>query len=183
MTDTERLAKALSRENLIKCLNGDDDELVDAAETFLGVCKYPEDYWIMPDYYYPGIRFKRKREGIYKDVSEFQFLLANSTSGDSMFHEYFFFQDPKNVFFSNTARDGVNKVEFKDDENIVIYHTDGNKVEIPWGLFCVIFNKAREIGYSRPDVLDKAGPSSKKLKEKWLKNQEKIKELQSKLDD
>lgn len=46
-------------------------------------------------------------------------------------------------------------------------------IEIPWAMFCGIFLKCRELGYSRPDVLDHAGPKDIGTKEKWIKKSRK----------
>ena len=41
-------------------LDSPSDDKIASAEFFLDICIYPDDYWIMPDYYYPGCRRSEK---------------------------------------------------------------------------------------------------------------------------
>ena len=176
--------EAFSEENLIKLLDSKDRQLVAAAETVLGVCKYPDNYWVMPDYYYPGLESKSSSFPLYDGLSEKERLLLDATSNDYILMAQRFLQEKKGVFTKITPKDassGVHSVNFNETEELINLENErGEIVEIPWPLLCGIFLKARELGFSKPDVLDKAGPATHK--DKWLVNQEKIKELQSKIE-
>lgn len=186
-----------SDDNLKRLLNSSNKALKGSAEYFLNVCKYPEDYWVMPDYYYPGLDSIRAR--IENQLAEMpdspqlgRIPFVKYTANDSVLMNESLVKD----FFSDRIFHGLKNLEgycanpknidtviFNDDETITFKDISGQEVVIPWGIFCGVFLKARELGFSRPDSLNHAGPDGTKAKEKWLANQEKIKELQSKIDE
>ena len=56
--DKKILSEAFSEEHLKKLLESTDPRAKAHAEVFLNVCKHDEDYWEMPDYYYPGLHLE-----------------------------------------------------------------------------------------------------------------------------
>ena len=145
----------------------EDERERSVGENIVGASRYPDDYWIMPDYYYPGIEAHKKDEWM-------------RTSNERVLAHVFCVKMPDGTFEYKRPEGWLpRKIEFLDDENIVLTRKDGESITIPWELLCGLFLKAREMGYKRPECLDEAGPMDDKTKEQWLKNQEKIIELQS----
>lgn len=186
-----------SDNNLIRLLDSDNKLKKGAAEFFLGVCRYPEDYWIMPDYYYPGL--ESLRASIEKQMAEMpkkpilgKTRFVKHTPNDSVLmreslNKDFFsdrvFHGVKSINNDSSDSRNIEMLAFNDDETITFKDFSGQTVTVPWGILCGVFLKARELGYSRPDSLDAAGPYDKETRQKWLANQEKIKELQSKIEE
>ena len=178
-----------SKEKLENYLNSDDKKMSSLAEEWLGVCKYPDNYWVMPDYYYPGVYYNihRKAEAAKENPKLLLFpdVLETRTSNDLILEDNGFSKKSLSSFdsFLPISENSIEKIEFLEDEKIKITNSDKTTTIIPFSLLCAIFLKARELEYSRPSCLDKAGPKDKVLKDKWLKNQEVIKELQAKTDE
>lgn len=174
-----------SKENLMKMLESEDRNDVASAEALLGVCKYPKDYWIMPDHYYPGIGYKVSKTLSSPDDPERAKARLDDTSNGRVITSQLFSVRSKREYKKCKPKedsDNLYNINIREDEIIEVMNEKDEIVNIPWSVFCGIFLKARELGYSRPDALDYAGPFEKSAKEKWLKNQEKIKELQEKID-
>ena len=183
--DINDFANAFTKENLLKALSSNDQQVSSAAESALGVCKYPEDYWIMPDYYYPGIGYKLSNTPPFINSPEKHKARLDETNNGQVLTSQSFSPENKREYTKIKPKEKLNSVyniKFNDDETIIVTNEKDEVVEIPWVVFCGMFLKARELGYSRPKELDLVGPKDKKTKEKWLKNQEKIIELQSKID-
>ena len=174
-----------SKENLLNALNSDNPQIQAAAESILGICKYPDNYWVMPDYYYPGIGYKSSKTLSYPTDSEsFKARLDDTSNGRVITSQLFSVRSNREYkkCKPKEGSDNLYNINIREDEIIEVMNEKDEIVNIPWPVFCGIFLKARELGYSRPDALDYAGPFEKSAKEKWLKNQEKIKELQEKID-
>ena len=183
--NTKDFANAFTKENLLKALSSDDPQVSAAAERTLGVCKYPENYWIMPDYYYPGMRYNLSNTPLFNNSPEKHKARLDETTNGRILTTHLFLPENKREYKRCKPKENVNDIydiRFREDEVIVVTNEKDEVVEIPWVVFCGMFLKARELGYSRPSELDLVGPKDEKTKEKWLANQEKIKELQSKID-
>ena len=164
---------------LIEDLKSNDVELSSASEHILGVCRYPDNYWVMPDYYYPGLRSKliNKGDGIFSETSNDNVMRNAGLFKEN--EEYYSFLDVLRI----DNRFDHEEVELKGvrlSDNNIFFETDNSEIKVPWDVFCAVFLKARELGFLRPDCLNEAGPALHK--HKWLENQEKIKELQEKID-
>lgn len=165
----------LSKNQLLQLLNSENIETVAAAEWLLGVCKYPGHYWIMPDYYYPGLlnNFVTKSKTM-------------STQNDFVLLKDGYVKTEYNKFIGNLYKidhDIPKDIIFNEDETIEISSPNGNRIKIPFSTLCGIFLKAREMGYKRPSCLDMAGPEDLAQKERWMKNQEEILKLQSEIPE
>ena len=153
---------------LEKALNSKDREVLSSAEAIAGVCRYPDNYWVMPDYYYPGIYITM--------LNKFH------TSNDMILEELFFYKDTNGTFTyydDNPENTDIFNISFEGDTVVLKNHND-EITRIPFPVLCGIFLKARELNTERPKCLDKAGPRYQPYKEKWFANQEKIRELQEK---
>lgn len=155
--------------NLIeKALNSKDRETISSAEAIAGVCRYPDDYWVMPDYYYPGI--------CMTIINKFR------TSNDMVIEDSSFYKDEKGTFTNykdNVDITDILNISFEGD-TVVLKNQNNEITKIPFPILCGLFLKARELNTERPKCLDKTGPRYQPYKEKWLANQEKIRELQEK---
>ena len=151
---------------LEKALNSKDREVLSSAEAIAGVCRYPDDYWVMPDYYYPGIYITI--------MNKFH------TSNDMVLEAERFAKDRKGTFTNyNSDRNATDIFNISFEEDTVVLKNQNNEIiKIPFPVLCGIFLKARELNTERPKCLDKTGPRYQPYKEKWLANQEKIRELQ-----
>lgn len=163
----------LTKEDFERAFNSDNPELVAAGEFFMGKCRYPKNYWVMPDYYYPGVlgNINKKRS---------DFLTSNNLILERL---GFFKDDTKDDSYTGTfekSGKSIKSIRFTDDEKILLEDIDGNNIEIPFDLLCGLLLKAREKQYKRPDILDYAGPINKKRKQQWMKNQESVMKLQEK---
>ena len=166
------------KEDVLKMINSNDDGVKGAAERIIGVCKYPDDYWVMPDYYYPGL--------VSEIYNKHNFIKGKyRTSNDNVIVGCMYEKEDEDVFRSTAfiKNDKMpNEIIFHDNEIISIGNGE-TVIELPFELLCGVFLKAREKGYKKPDVLVYAGPKDEPTKEKWLSNQEKIKELQSEVPE
>lgn len=137
------------------------------AEFLLGVCSYPEDYWVMPDYYYPGLEMEPViKNSVIKTSNDRVLTVAKALkTGEREF------------LYKVTGENLPVKFEFM-NEKVKFIKDNGEIVEVPWDLFCGIFLKARELKFSRPRCLDFAGPEDEEDNKQWLSNQEKVKEMQ-----
>ena len=153
---------------LEKALNSKNREVLSSAEAIAGVCRYPDNYWVMPDYYYPGI---------------YTFIINNFHTSNDMVLEKECFSKDRNGTFTNYKSDrnatDIFNISFEED-TVVLKNQNGEITKIPFPILCGIFLKARELNTERPKCLDETGPKYQPYKEKWLANQEKIRELQEK---
>lgn len=174
-----------SKEKLLDALNSDDLQIRAAAEAVLGVCKYPDGYWVMPDYYYPGINYKPSKSLLRDGDTGKAKARLDETSNGKIITSQLFSPLSEREYKKCKPREGLDSlynINIREDEMIEVKNEKGETVEIPWVVFCGIFLKCRELGYSRPNALDNAGPKDIETKEKWMKNQEKIIELQETID-
>lgn len=165
----------ITKEDFLRVFYSEERGTKGAGERFLGVCRYPENYWVMPDYYYPGLDSEK-----YNPVSKLDF--SYFSSNDEVLWKCKYFKKTDNVYeLIQTNLDLPELIIFGDDA--IEFKKGENTIKIPFELLCGVFLKAREMEYPRPDVLDFAGPKDKTSKERWLANQEKIKELQEELPE
>jgi len=153
---------------LEKALNSKDREVLSSAEAIAGVCRYPDDYWVMPDYYYPGIEI-----AIFNGIN---------TSNDRVLENQLFLKNKNGTFTnytSNVESTDISNISFEGD-TVVLKNQNNETTKIPFPVLCGIFLKARELNTEKPKCLDKTGPRYQPYKEKWFANQEKIRELQEK---
>ena len=154
-------------ETLLKDLESKNVTERARAEFLLGVCNYPEDYWVMPDYYYPGLEMEPViKNSVIKTSNDRVLTVAKALKTGE-----------KEFLYKVTGENLPERFEFA-DEKIKFTKNNGEIVEIPWDLFCGIFLKARELKFSRPGCLNFAGPEDEEDNKRWLSNQEKVKEMQ-----
>ena len=134
-------------ETLLKDLESKNVTERARAEFLLGVCNYPEDYWVMPDYYYPGLEMEPViKNSVIKTSNDRVLTVAKALKTGE-----------KEFLYKVTGENLPERFEFA-DEKIKFTKNNGEIVEIPWDLFCGIFLKARELKFSRPGCLNFAGP-------------------------
>ena len=129
----------------------------------------------MPDYYYPGFYADKYTPEEKMIIHQF-----DTTAADKVLKSIGWEKDKfGSLHFDNTTSDF--SVDFIPESEIVILKDKKTDVvlQLDWPTFCAFFLKARELEMSRPSCLDKAGPRNKQYKERWIKNQEKIIEIQS----
>lgn len=177
----EKIAKILENEEVSKevfsednfinaATNHSDPTLKATAEMLLGkVYRYPDTYWEMPDYYYPGLDLKRKAHTAsdFSDYLPESRLKISTTKTDKLLEycgwtrkswdslEYFnpAFPNTKLIFLPEEQSFSIQKYDETTNEII-------SETTIPFGLLCGIFLKCRELEYSKPEELSKAFDST-----------------------
>ena len=153
-----------SKEHLEELLNSDDLEARGAAESFLDKCHYPDNYWEMPDYYYPGIYndlhgelnadFQRPNKDELMKIKE------TTTRNEGVLNNcgWHRLQWDKLEYFWDIP--SSSKITFdKETESVSISALDQETgdikytVKLTFGLICGIFLKCRELEYSKPKEL------------------------------
>lgn len=151
------LAEAFSEENLRNLLNSKDKYDSSIAERFLGEVKLPDNYWEMPDAYYPGMF---SESVLSETVSSFATddikIKMTNTANDRVIEEEGWekevynsleYHNPKSFSFSIIPEKQI----------IQIKQSDNSYIDIPFGLICGILLKCRELNFSKPESLKKAG--------------------------
>ena len=153
----KELIESFSEENLKNLLNSEDKYISSIAERFLGEVKLPNDYWEMPDAYYPGMF---SESVLSETVSSFATddikIKMTNTANDRVIEEEGWekkvynsleYHNPKSFSFSIIP----------EKQAIQIKQSDESYINIPFGLICGILLKCRELNFSKPESLKRAG--------------------------
>ena len=156
-TFRKELMEAFSEENLKNLLNSEDKHISSIAERFLGEVKLLNNYWEMPDAYYPGMHNESElSETVENFATDDIKIKMTNTANDRVIEEEGWeketynsleYHNPKSFSFSIIPEKQV----------IQIKQSDESYINIPFGLICGMLLKCRELNFSKPESLKKDG--------------------------
>lgn len=175
--DGEKISKLLrnkslveevfSEENIIRSAKQEENPILrGGSEVMLNkVFVYPDNYWEMPDYYYPGLISTKSTHTMdsFPELLPSSKVKVTTTRNDYVLEQFGWKRKEWDSlqYFNESFPDIV--LEFvKDTESVTLFkiNTDTGKPEsqltFPFGLICGIFLKCRELEFSKPEELEKA---------------------------